>query len=118
MSSKSNTESAEEQLEGKVINTKKKKMSCCRCMFWTFSILVGILACLIGSIYLYAKRNEIPEEIMMNLGEYGVQTFRAFDQNDDGYISIQEFEPMYHHLVNGGHSGSNVRMFFIDSISS
>jgi hypothetical protein len=107
MSSTSEDKLAKEQQEGKTIIAKK--MSYCKCIFWTFSVLVGILACLIGSVYIYMRRSEIPEEIAINLGDSGVQTFRAFYRNDDGYISIQEFEPMYHHLVNGGHA--NVRHF-------
>lgn len=102
MSSTSEDKLTKEQQEGKTIIAKK--MGYCKCIFWTFSVLVGILACLIGSVYIYMRRSEIPEEIAINLGDSGVQTFRAFDRNDDGYISIQEFEPMYHHLVNGGHA--------------
>lgn len=102
-----------EKLVEKVINTKKTKMGCCRCMFWTFSVFVGIISCLIGGIYVWTTRNEIPEDIALNLGEGGVQTFKAFDRNDDGYISISEFEPMYHHLVNGGPNGKPLNVRFL-----
>lgn len=95
-----------EKADEVVINTKKKsKMtSCCKCMFWTLSVVVGILAIVIGGIYVWFSSDEIPESVAMHLGDVGVQTFKAFDRNGDGYISIHEFEPLYHHLVRGGNS--------------
>lgn len=99
MADKTEEEPLKEKLNEKVINTKKKKMSCCKCLFWTFSVFVGVIACLVGGIYYVATKNQIPEEIAVMLGEEGVQAFKAFDRDDDGYISVSEFEPMYHYLV-------------------
>lgn len=113
MSEETRNKPLEEKLNENKINTKKKRMSCCKCMFWTFSVLSGIIACLIGGIYYAYKANEIPEEIAMALGDAGIQVFKAFDRDDDGYISVSEFEPMYHYLVNGGQNVRTVTLLFI-----
>ncbi|KAL4237356.1 selenoprotein N [Mactra antiquata] len=96
-------ETSEKKLDEKIINTKKKSklLSCFKCIFWTISVIVGILSVCVGGLYYWHHANDIPEYMADHIGDLGVQTFKAFDRNTDGYISIYEFEPLYHHLMNG-----------------
>lgn len=74
-------------------------MSCCKILFWVFSVIVAIAAIFAGVLYYnYSNPDEL-EEVAFHLGDEGVQIFKAFDRNEDGYLSAQEFEPLYHSLI-------------------
>lgn len=84
----------------------KKKSKCCKCMFWTVSILVGLASCFVGFVYYMTKDVSIPFDIAEQLGPDGVQVFLAYDRNRDGYLSPLEFEPLFHRFAVRGQPGS------------
>ena len=77
----------------------KKRCSCMKVIFWTGAVIVGIASILGGYLYMYMRERDIPKEIYDTLGLEGVQMFVAHDRDGDGYLSIEEYEALYHRLV-------------------
>ncbi|WAR19425.1 SELN-like protein [Mya arenaria] len=42
---------------------------------------------------------DLKNEIIHSIGDEGVQMFKAFDRNSDNYLSIEEFEPLFHSIM-------------------
>lgn len=71
--------------------------------------MVAIIAVITGILYYNARKSEFEEEVAYNLGEEGVQIFKAFDRDDDNYLSVLEFEPLYHSLIKRNGESAKVR---------
>ncbi|KAK3598667.1 hypothetical protein CHS0354_020428 [Potamilus streckersoni] len=84
-------------------DTRKKGSCCRRCIFWTVSIIVGLIAVGAGFFY-YHLRNPfyVSDEIYESIGQNGVQLFFQHDRNKDGYLSIDEFESVIHRFISSG----------------
>ena len=94
-----------------------KRRRCCKCLFWTFSILVAIAAILAGVLWrlVSLSHTEIPVEVVESIGDDGIQLFFQHDRDGDGYLSLTEYETLY--LLLKGH-GTNVRGLDIPSITN
>lgn len=84
-----------------------KRRRCCKCLFWTFSILVAIAAILAGVLWrlVSLSHTEIPVEVVESIGDDGIQLFFQHDRDGDGYLSLTEYETLY--LLLKGH-GTNI----------
>jgi len=71
---------------------------CCKCLFWISAVIVAALAICFGLVYHRIWKSDMEEEIRRSIGKEGVQMFKAFDRDDDNYLSLHEFEPIYHHI--------------------
>lgn len=76
---------------------RSKKAQCCKCLFWTFSILVAVVGILAGLFWHLVLRSntEIPLEIVESIGDEGVQLFFQHDRDGDGYLSLAEYETVF-----------------------
>lgn len=73
-----------------------KKGRCCKCLFWTFSILVAVAAILAGVLWrLVFYHTQIPVEVAESIGDEGIQLFFQHDRDGDGYLSLTEYEALY-----------------------
>ena len=66
------------------------------------SILVAATAVLVGFVSFRATADlgDWMQEVQDRVGKGGVDLFRNYDLNRDGYLSIYEFEPLIKHLKN------------------
>ncbi|KAL8559590.1 hypothetical protein ACOMHN_008301 [Nucella lapillus] len=66
------------------------------------SIVVGALACLVMFVTRAPKPDlqEWMDEVEDRVGKGGVNLFKSYDLNRDGYLSVYEFEPLIPHLKN------------------
>ncbi|XP_076442533.1 selenoprotein N-like isoform X2 [Babylonia areolata] len=66
------------------------------------SIIVGALAVLVVVVTWPAKPDigQWMDEVQDRAGKGGVNLFKSYDRNFDGYLSIYEFEPLIPHLKN------------------
>ncbi|ESO93527.1 hypothetical protein LOTGIDRAFT_119019 [Lottia gigantea] len=66
-------------------------------------VLFTLLCCL----FIIGRHDptQIPEEIVINIGDDGVLLFQQHDRDNDGYLSIQEFEPLVYRLLEINVSG-------------
>lgn len=101
------SEKSEEDKNGEETVTKpqrSKKAKCCRCLFWTFSVLTALLAILAGlSWQLFLGWNgDVPVDIIESIGHSGIQLFFQHDRDGDGYLSLREYETLYLLLKEGG----------------
>ena len=85
----------------------KRRCSCRKIFFWTSAFIVGLVGVIAGYVYVKMREREIPEEVYHALGFEGVQMFTAHDRNGDGYLSIVEYEALYHRFVGKGSNVSN-----------
>ncbi|CAH1792745.1 unnamed protein product [Owenia fusiformis] len=94
----------------KILTSEKNCFQIPKWLFWTFAVVFGIVAMGLASFdiimevpsYLGFSPNRVqasPSDIMQELGIDGVILFRQYDRNDDGYLSIDEFEPLAHRLL-------------------
>ncbi|CAH1261486.1 SELENON [Branchiostoma lanceolatum] len=75
-----------------VATRKRSKLrSCC---FWVCAPAAVLLAALGVGMYLDYRRWERREVGMMSLGPEGASLFLAYDSNEDGYLSMEEFQPL------------------------
>ncbi|KAL5008485.1 hypothetical protein ScPMuIL_014066 [Solemya velum] len=81
-------------------------------IFWISAVLVGLAAVICGYYISVARRihyrmdiDSIPEAVLDQIGVNGAMMFLMFDQDGDGYISIEEFQPLLQSLTG---STSNV----------
>ena len=51
------------------------------------------------SVFLVFSFFQTPPEIMEDLGTEGVKLFRQHDRDNDGHLTIEEFEPLAHRLL-------------------
>ena len=90
--------------------TVKKSSRFSSCMFysmWSVAVVVGILATLpvwntaMGFIENLVYRSEfvVGPALMEDLGMEGVVIFKQHDRNGDGVLSLDEFEPIAHRLL-------------------
>lgn len=69
---------------------------------WLFVLGVAVLAS--SSVYtdiirlLKPKGFQVPGEMIEDLGMDGIILFKQHDRDDDGYLSLQEFEPLAHRI--------------------
>ncbi|KAI8481487.1 skeletal muscle fiber development [Branchiostoma belcheri] len=73
-----------------------KLRSCC---FWVCVPVVVLLAAAGVAMYLDYRRWERREAGMLALGSDGLSLFLAYDSNEDGYLSMDEFHPLVDRIV-------------------
>lgn len=77
-----------------------------RWLFWGSAALVAIVAA-IGALYMTMARHididSIPMDVIDRIGVSGARLFVMFDEDKDGYLSVEEFEPLLQSLI-----GNNV----------
>jgi len=91
-------------------------MNCCKQIFWACSVIVAIGAIFAGMLYYNFNNFEYNEEIAYHLGEEGVQIFKAFDRNEDNYLSLEEFESLYHSIIKRDEDINQVRKLQIYTV--
>ena len=75
---------------------RSKKAKCCRCLFWTGSVLVAAVAIFLGLFWrVIFNAVDIPVEVIESIGDNGIQMFFAHDRDGDGYLSLKEYESLY-----------------------
>lgn len=67
---------------------------------WWLSVLIAIVSMTFGAyFYMNYSSKEDQEQIALSfIGVKGVQTFNRYDRDGDGYLSVHEFEPIYHKM--------------------
>ena len=65
------------------------------------TILLGVLigGLTVGFHSWLEPRFSVSPEMLQDLGVEGVQLFRKHDRNGDGVLSLEEFEPLAHRLL-------------------
>ena len=69
---------------------------------WLGAAIVGLLAIYLGADYavsLYRPRWEVDSATLEDMGVDGVVLFRKHDRDNDGVLSLEEFEPLAHQIV-------------------
>ena len=86
---------------------------------WTFYGCLGLAVALLAPIcydYLHFTYMtlttpagwQVPNVMVEDMGMEGVIAFKQHDRNNDGVLSIEEFEPIAHRLLDSGVSCSNL----------
>ena len=89
---------------------RSKKAKCCRCLFWTGSILTALAAIFLGLFWRVIFYDVIiPEHILESIGQDGIQLFFSHDRDSDGQLSLEEYEALYLLLKGHGTNTSEVR---------
>ena len=73
-----------------------------RWLFWGGAVFVALFAAWLASdlLFLYMEpRFQLDPAQVEDLGVEGVSMFRVHDRDDDGFLSLEEFEPLAHRLL-------------------
>ncbi|XP_060591676.1 uncharacterized protein LOC132746511 [Ruditapes philippinarum] len=97
--SKQEDENMTAKLEELILKTKAEIYQCFKWLLWICCISVGLLACWVGKVQYYAvvNTNDGSDNIHKD-SRY--KSFKAFDQDRDGFISEPEFEQIHSRLIN------------------
>lgn len=72
----------------------------CRLLILAVAILSTFLCFSVGYFLLKQQRKIIfSRDIVEDIGLEALIIFRQYDRNDDGYLSLEEFEPLAHRLL-------------------
>ena len=79
-------------------NTVQVPRWCCWCLIGLVAILVSavMVACMVMS---HQPRFYVPAETLESMGVEAVIMFRQYDRDSDGVLSLDEFEPLAHRLL-------------------
>lgn len=97
--------------KGKKTGDSKIKMKFLNCMkymkswlFW-FSIIVAVVAILYKKSIDNLNYVNAKQELLASVGEAGLNLFGQYDLDEDGYLSLSEFIPITHRLIDVRVSG-------------
>lgn len=80
-------------------NTHKWRCRTCTVVLLsTFVAVVGVLSAVILQTYLQ-EQAETRKYVELRIGEEGLELFKGYDRDADGYISLAEFEPIVEKLL-------------------
>ena len=63
-------------------------------------ILIPVLAAYLWHWSEHNMKEAIKEELLSTVGQNGLDLFTQYDIDADGYLSMLEFEPIIHRLLN------------------
>ena len=84
------------------MQTKDHFLRIPRKLVWFGALAVGLLAIYLGSDYvvsLYKPRWQVDPATLEDMGVDGVVLFRKHDRDNDGVLSLEEFEPLAHQML-------------------
>ena len=90
-------------------SSKRRKLWCSRL---GVSLLIVLAAVVVAVFRLRQWEQEqfVLDGIVDDIGVEGIVLFRKHDRDNDGYLSLEEFEPLAHHLRNINVSTDHVRL--------
>lgn len=63
-------------------------------------VLISILTAYWWHCFELSTREALKEELLSTVGQSGLNLFAQYDINEDGYLSMLEFEPVIYRLLN------------------
>ena len=73
-----------------------------KCSVWILAVAFGLLSIYLGTDYalsFYEPRWQVDQETLDDMGIDGVVLFRKHDRDSDGFLSLEEFEPLSHQML-------------------